>query len=235
MQIWSTPFVTAEFADSKPVSQSFFGRIGNAELVRGVSDLYSISRMIDNQSVSSRLYEELSKSAAKVFDNHYWVSDDEALGIEKIVKNIVETAELVIDEFEKVKSIRQQSTKVMLEAEQQQQRLTASLRNESWDTAEQYVEALATLRKQRGHLTTIKDYRYIDIERIDVLSDQLHQEEEKLSNNTVTFLSNDESLQPYMDKIIDLNQQVEAAKTIAELKPLVEIIDSIASGLDLLS
>ena len=53
MQIWQTPYQSQEFASKIPVNQSFFGRIGNAELVRGIADLYSIGRLIDEQAVSA--------------------------------------------------------------------------------------------------------------------------------------------------------------------------------------
>ena len=109
MQVWQTPYQSAEFASNTPASQSFYGRIGNAELVRGVSDLYSICRMIDNQSVSSRLYQELSQASRKVFDVHYWLDEKELKETAGLLREISDTAELVIDEFEKVESIRQQS------------------------------------------------------------------------------------------------------------------------------
>ena len=70
MQLWRTPYVSDEFASRAPASQSFYGRIGNAEMVRGISDLYSICRLVGNQSVSAQLYEELSRSALKLFDDH---------------------------------------------------------------------------------------------------------------------------------------------------------------------
>lgn len=235
MQIWKTPYVSDEYASLAPASQSFFGRIGNPEMVRGVSDLYSISRLIDNQSVSSQLYEELSKSSNKIFDEHYWIDDEEALGISAVLKDVAATAELVIDEFEKVKSIRQQSAKTMLQAERDQESLVQSIRPENWETAEQYVDALGQLRRQRGHLTTIKDHRYIDVERIEVLVKQLQDFEESLSEKTVDFLSDEKALEPYLSKIDGLNKEVEAANTIAELAPLIETIENTASGLDLLS
>lgn len=235
MQIWNTPYISDEYASTATVSQTFFGRIGNAALVRGVSDLLSISRMIDNQSVSSRLYEELSKSAAKIFDNHYWISEKESIDVAQILKDVIATAELVIDEFEKVKSIRQQSKKILLEAEKDQEKLTRSLRNETWDTVEQHVEALSKLRHQRGHLVTIKDNRYIDVERINTLSEQLQKEEASLSEKTIIFLSDEKSLLPYLSKIEMLDKQIQEAKTIAVLKPLVESIEKTASELDLLS
>lgn len=59
MQIWHTPYASPEYVSELPESSSFYGKIGNKELVRGISDLYSITRLIDNQSVSQKLYEEL--------------------------------------------------------------------------------------------------------------------------------------------------------------------------------
>jgi len=235
MQLWQTPYVSSEFASKAPASQSFFGRIGNAELVRGVSDLYSICRMIDNQSVSSRLYEELSKSAKKVFDDHYWIEDDEAKGISTVIKDIASTSELVIDEFEKVESIRNQSKKTMLEADRLQQELIQSVRPDNWNRAEEFVDALGCMRRQRGHLVTIKGHRYIDLERIVVLDSELQAVESSLSEKTVEFLADEKALEPYLNKIDSLNREVDQASTIAQLSPLIETIEGTASGLDLLS
>lgn len=235
MQIWKTPYESAEFASKAPANQSFFGRIGNAELVRGVSDLFSICRMIDNQSVSARLYEELAKAAKKVFDDHYWIEDQQLQGIDEVLNDIASTAELVLDEFEKVQGIRQQSEKTMAEADQVQDDLLTSIRPENWETAEEYVTALGKLRRQRGHLVTIRDHRYINVARIDELSEQLQEAEDSLSEKTVEFLSDEQALDPYLKKVEQINQQVEEAKTIALLEPLVEVIEKTAAGLDLLS
>ena len=46
------------------------GRIGNPALVRGVSDLLSIARLIDKSEVSVRIYEELNAATRKIFDAH---------------------------------------------------------------------------------------------------------------------------------------------------------------------
>lgn len=235
MQVWVTPYQSDEFASNMPASQSFYGRIGNAELVRGISDLYGVYRLIDNQSVSSRLYQELSLSAKKIFDAHYWLDETELQDIAMLLKDISKTAELVIDEFEKVESIRQQSTKAMLEAERNQQTLLQSIRPENWEVVEDYVQALSKLRHQRGHLVTIKEYRYIDVARIDVMDNELKKAGDELSEQTIVFLSDGKSLEPYLGKIDDLNKEIEAAATNAALEPLIEAIESIASGLDLLS
>lgn len=245
MQIWETPYESSEFASRAPTSQSYFGRIGNAVLVRGISDIYSICRMIDNQSVSSRLYEELNKSAKKLFDDHYWLADSQGQkqsdgqeliqSLEKDINAIAKTAELVIDEFEKVESIRRQSAKTMAQAEEQQKSLLIELRPDNWETAELFVEALGKLRRQRGHLTTIKDYRYIDLEKIENLNNELIKIEEQLSEQTVSFLVDDKALDPYLEKIKLIDKNIDEVKTIAELTPLVESIETTAGDLDLLS
>ncbi|MFC1603057.1 DNA repair ATPase [Pseudomonadota bacterium] len=235
MQVWKTPYISQEFASKAPPSQSFLGRIGNAELVRGVSDLYSISRVIKGQSVSVRLYEELSSNARKMFDTHYWIQEEELKEIGLLLHEIADTSELVIDEFEKVESIRQQSVKTMAEAEKAQQEILRAIQPDSWQVAEEYVEALDQLRRQRGHLTTIKELRYIDLQRIGELDGMLVKSQENLSERTASFLGTEQALTPYLSKIDDLNKEVEKAETVTTLQPLIDTIESTASGLDLLS
>jgi hypothetical protein len=235
MQIWQTPYQTAEFASKAPAPQNFYGRTGNNDLVRGISDFYSLVRLITNQSVSVRLYEELSQSAKKVFDAYHWLAAPEVQGIASLLKEIAATAELVIDEFEKVESIRQQSAKAMQDAEHEQESILQALRPEDWQTAEEYVGALSRLRKQRGQLATIKELRYIDQARIAVLDQQLLDAATQLSEQTLAFLADDKALLPYANKISEFNQQLEAAATNAAITPIVEQIEKTAAALDLLS
>ncbi len=223
-----------EFASRLPQNNSFYGKIGNAALVRGVSDLYSICRNIDSQNVSQRVYEELAKTSQRIFDNHYWLDSEETKDLAALLKEIAKTSELVIDEFEKVQSIRQQSQVAMQQAESEQQALLTQIRPENWQTAEEYVDVLDQLRHQRGHLITLREYRYIDLARLDTLDAELQKANEQLSEKTVEFLSSDDALSPYFDKIESLDKQVQEGTTIAELTPVVESIEQTASGLDLL-
>lgn len=235
MQIWETPYYSSEFASNMPESHSFYGRIGNAELVRGISDLFSICRIIENQSVSLKLYEELSKVSKKLSDDYYWLSDQELSDLTLSINDVINTSELVIDEFEKVEAIRVHSSKALHEAEQQQSDLIQTLHPESWETVDHFVEALAKLRLQRGHLVTIRDYRYIDAKKIDALDEELQEKEDELSNQTVDFLSDEEALKPYHKKIAIFNERVESAKTVVAIKPVIEEIENATQGLDLLS
>ncbi len=235
MKIWKTPFFSDEHASKAPPSQTFFGRIGNPELVRGISDLYAITAIIDNQSVTIHLYEELQKTALKIFDDHYWVSESELDWAKTALHSIADTSELAIDEFEKVESIRQQSLMALQQAQSEQSKLITSVQTASWETAEDYVSALDQIRKQRGHLATIKEYRYIDIARISSLDEVLVKTQDQLSERTVVFLSDEQSLEPYLEKLDTLNTAIEQATSVSEIAPLILDIESTAHGLDLLS
>jgi len=240
MQIWQTPYVSDEFASNAPASQSFLGRIGNAPLVRGISDLLSVCRTIDNQLVSVRLYEELSNGALKIFDNHFWLSEKDSgvNGLDTVaatLRDVSATAELAIDEFAKVESIRNQSSTALKTTEAKYKQLVSTIKTSSWETAEEHVQALDELRQQAGQLATIKSYRYIDTAAIEQMEAQLSTVQEQLSQRTVGFLADDNALKPYYSKIDNINQQLHATETIAELKPLIETIESTARGLDLLS
>lgn len=235
MQVWQTPFFSDEFASKEPPIQNFYGRIGNAELVRGIADIYAVTRLIDNQTVTVRLYEQLHKIALKLFDDHYWLGEAEAGEIAPLLKQVAATAELAIDEFEKVESIRAQSRQALDEAGSAQKTLLTHIRTGNWQTTQEYVDALAGLRKQRGHLATIKELRYIDLERIAGLEREILETEAQLSARTVSFLADEQALAPYHEKIEQFSQNLQRAQSSIELAPLLEDIEQTASGLDLLS
>ncbi len=235
MQVWETPYVSEEFASQTPASNSFFGRIGNAELVRGISSLFSLGKTLSSKTVSARHYDEMSQSALKLFDSYYWLDAPETKAINTLVREISQTAELVIDEFEKVESIRQQSLKAMQAAEEQQRNLMAAVRSEGWNNAEQYVNALSKLRQQRGHLATLKDQRYIDLTRLQQLDDELSTAQEDLSEETVRFLSDEQALAPWFKRIEEINHEVQQANTRALLTPLIDNTEQLAGELDLIS
>ncbi len=235
MQVWQTPYTSQDFADRMPVQQTFFGRIGNSAMVRGVSDLFSIARQIREQNVSVAHYEKLGKAVARAFDAYYWLDSPELDDIDATLKEVAQTSELVIDEFEKVDAIRRQSATAMAEAEQAQQAIITGIGTATWEKVADFVESLDRVRHQRGHLATISEYRYIDTNRIAELDAELVASADELGTKTVEFLADEQSLAPYLQQIAELDQQIEAANSVALLKPLIETMDAIARGLDLLS
>jgi len=235
MQIWQTPFCSDEFANAAPTDASFYSRIGNAELVRGVSDLYSVSRLIQSDTVSAKHYDLLSKTNARLFDDHHWISEPDTNGIDTTIKQIAKTVDLIVDEFEKVESIRSHSAAEMKKAVKEQNTIVSQIGNATMVSVGEYVDALDSLRKQRGHLTTIREYRYMDVDKLKAMDDELIELNDTLSERTAVFLSDDAALVPYHSEIDELEARLPTHTKVADLEPDLEKLEAIAGGLDLLS
>lgn len=235
MQVWETPYFSQEHAAKQPTTDSFFSRIGNKELVRGISDLIAINRSVANPNPSRNLYEDLIKTCRTMFDSYYWLAEPEVDGLGEVVKQITATAELVIDEFVKVEQIRVQADKALAQAEQKQTDVLATIKISDWQSPEQYVECLTALRQQRGHLITLKEQRYINRQRIAELDTQVTEQFEIVSSATVEFLAADKALQPYHDKITTLENSLSQVTLVVDIKPLIEELDNLSIGLDLLT
>ncbi|MBE0440763.1 MAG: DNA repair ATPase [Psychrobacter sp.] len=235
MQIWHTPYASPEYVSELPESTSFYGKIGNKELVRGISDLYSITRLIDNQSVSQKLYEELTNNTSRLFDSYYWLSEPELSEVASSIKEVTATAELVIDEFAKVQSIQKQTQTALSDADTQQSEILRQIRITSFESASDYVEQLSALRRQKGRLVSLEDLRYLDADKLQALQTQLEEAESELAEKTVLFLSGEEALSSYEGILVDVSERLNTAETNAELKPVLEKIDETAQGLDLLT
>ncbi|MEZ7502980.1 DNA repair ATPase [Psychrobacter sp. Arc29] len=235
MQIWHTPYASPEYVSELPESTSFYGKIGNKELVRGISDLYSITRLIDNQSVSQKLYEELSDNTSRLFDSYYWLSEPELGDVASSIKEVTATAELVIDEFAKVQSIQKQTQTALADAESQQNEILRQIRVTTFESASDYVDQLSALRRQKGRLVSLEDLRYLDSDKLEALQAQLEEAESDLAEKTVLFLSGDKALSSYEGILVDVSERLNTAETNAELKPVLDKIDETAQGLDLLT
>lgn len=235
MQIWQTPFASDEFAARQPPRSGFLGRIGNAELVRGVSELRNLCREIDARAVSVQRYSQLCQSVRRLFDAHHWLGAAEVGELAPLLREIAATAERVLDEFEKVESIRQQSARAMAEAETRQQALLAGLHVDSWGAVAAFVEALNALTAQRGLLLTIRDYRYIDVTRIDAMEAALLDAQARVAAATARFLAGAQALAPYAARLAELDGAAQQAVSVAQLAEPLAGLQAMAADLDMLS
>lgn len=235
MQIWQTPFSSEEYAAQQPEGTGFYAKIGNRELVRGISDLYSITREIDNQRISSAQYHQLIQNSHRLFDAYYWLNEEQLSDIHNTLQAIAQTSELVLDEFEKVEAIQKQASEAIQQAEATQREIIASILPDSWYKVEDFVDALTRIRQRRGHLATIKDYRYIDTDALATMDSELLEMQNQLGDDTVKFLSSEKALKPYAEKLTVLEQQLEAVKTRKALDEPIAGLDKMSSDLDLLS
>ena len=234
MQIWQTPFVSDEFAAQAPSDDSFLGKIGNAELVRGISDAYSIKRLAEAPQPTRQTFEDLLSSIGRMKDAYYWLTAEEAQ-LDATLGEIQANTELIIDEFEKVQALQAKAADAMVEARTAQHALIRDLRPDNWREVAEFLTAMTQLRQQRGHVITLKDVRYIDLEGLDALEKELIEHFDKVSSACVSFLLTGEALDPLIAQIDALFEEAEAVQRTADVVPLAERLDTLNEGLNLLS
>ncbi|MEM8960566.1 MAG: DNA repair ATPase [Acidobacteriota bacterium] len=235
MQIWQTPFVSDEHAARAPQGSSFLEKVGNADLVRGVSDALTLHRMVSDQTPSQAIYEDLIAAAGRMNDAYYWLGEDAIGDLATPLDGLREVADQIVGEFAKVQELRGTTRAALDEAETELRRTLADISPEFWDRVEPYVEALATLRRQRGHLIGLHELRYADHERIRGLEAELEEAFDRLSQDTVRFLLGEDALTPYRARIEERIEDAEAVETVRDLQPIREALDETAQGLELLT
>ncbi|MCA9694091.1 MAG: DNA repair ATPase, partial [Myxococcales bacterium] len=235
VQIWQTPFVSLEFAASAPTDDSYLAKVGNADLVRGISEAFSLVRLINAEDPRRETYEDLIGLATRLLDNYYWVNHADAEALGAVITEIRATGELVIDEFEKVIAIRKRAREALAGARAEQEALIKSLRPDDWKDVGEFMQALTRLRTRRGHVITLRDVRSIDLPALDALEQELVAQFERVSEAVVKFLSSGEALKPIGARLDDALTRIEASDNALALEPVEQEVSEIGDGLNVLA
>lgn len=239
LQVWETPFTSESFhAQASVANDSELARIGNPELVRGIAELNTVVTLVDSSSASERHFTSLIRTVDRVLDQFFWLSgrQEEALfaGLHQHLTTIRGTAELVLDEYEKVQSIRAQTETAINDVAEAQGTLMRDLKPDSWKAPDQFVSYLARLREHRGRVRTLNDRRYADKARIETLESDLAEAEERLTERTFRFLASPEALDGYRKTLTELQTDLAEADTRDALRKIVDRYRELTSGLDMI-
>jgi hypothetical protein len=185
--------------------------------VRGISNLLSVARSIASPEVSLPRYQRLVAQARSLFDSHHWLDSPHCGDMSKLLHAISSTGEAVLDEFEKVQSIAAQSAQAMAQAGHDHRALMARLQPENWQQVDEFVQALNAISQQRGQLLGIRELRYIDTAAIDAMLATLQQAGEQVGAATGRFLASDSALQPFNQRLQQLDEAAQAAGSAREI------------------
>ncbi|MEO7200882.1 MAG: DNA repair ATPase, partial [Dokdonella sp.] len=235
MQVWQTPFASDEFAAARPPSGTFMGRIGNAELVRAISNVYDLARDIESDDVNAQRYELLAHNTRRLFDAHHWIDDAKTGGLATLLHEVAATSESVLDEFQKVLEIRRQSELAMDKAKAAHRALLGRMQPDGWTQVQDFVEALNEISAQRGQLLTIREYRYIDATAIDAMSAALAEAHDRVGMATGAFLSTAKAFAPFEKQLAELDEQAQKATTASQLASSLAELQAMSSDMDMLS
>lgn len=235
MQLWQTPFSSDEHAGAAAAGAGFFGRIGNAELVRGIADLMGIARAVQEQAPTRAAYEDLIRQCARVADAYFWLAEPEAGAALQDLQRISEAARSTLAEFEKVEQIRRETARALDTAQAQQKALLVDIASTLWRKPEDFVHALGRLRERRGHLETLKELRYTDLPRIERLHTELVTEQQRVGERAMVFLADEQAFASHRQTIAALSTDLPKASTSQGIQVILDGLDETAAGLDLLT
>ncbi|WP_114783491.1 DNA repair ATPase [Botryobacter ruber] len=233
IQIWQTPYIGPNF--SIPVTHdSYLYKIGNKDIVRAMAECTELLTLLQKGDTYANLYLDLIKLTTDILDSYHWLTREETYNLAEPLGAIRQTATAAVDEYEKVVSIRKstqaQLDKVLGHADE----LISKLKLQKAGHINDYVKHLAELRTVRGEVVSLRDLRYADLMKIEAYEAQLLDFAQNTANATVTFLLKPDALQPYEQRVLEINTAIEGVAKVVEADAVDKEIAGIAAELEML-
>ncbi|WP_151483959.1 DNA repair ATPase [Streptomyces albicerus] len=232
LQLWNSPYVSDTHAAAQPVGTGPLARVGNADLVRGISDCLSITLAVAETKPTSEMYEALAAACVRAADSHHWLGEGELGDLLGPLEQLRNTAEQVLSEFETVQALTRQAADALAEAAARVAGVVRRLRGEAPRSAAAWVTGLTELRHAQGHLLTLKDLRYADTARIDELAADVEADLASFGQRAVAHLAREDAFAGHQADIERLVADAEAIATVAEAAPVADRLDELADGLN---
>ncbi|MEO3873262.1 DNA repair ATPase [Nonomuraea sp. B12E4] len=232
MQVWQTPFVSDTYAAAQPAGTGPLERIGNAELVRGISDCLSVTRMIAEMAPSTGTFEGLIAACTRAFDSYHWLGEH---GLRAPLADVRATAEQVLEEYENVEQLTRQAARELAAAQEETTQLVRRSAAGDPDTADAWVTTLATLRRAQGRLMTLREVRHIDLAALDTLAASVADELASAGRRAVAFLAGAEAFTGYHAAVERLAADAAAIGTVAEAAPIADRLAEQGEGLEVVT
>ncbi|HEY0191188.1 MAG TPA: DNA repair ATPase [Kofleriaceae bacterium] len=234
MQVWRTPFTSAEHAASAPTGDSYLAKVGNADLVRGLSDALSIARLAAADEPVRSTFDDILSFATRALDQFYWLGHADAGDLKSAVAEVRATARLILDEYDKVVALKAAAVKVLGELEALVAERLRDTRSEGFENIDLFLTALTGLRALRGELITKQDVRFIDKARLAALEAQVAAAFDRVTTDCVAFLARGDAFGDLVARADGLADRVGTLATALDVRGVRDDIDQVARGVDLL-
>lgn len=231
MQVWQTPFVSDTYAAAQPVGTGPLERVGNPDLVRGISDCLSVARTARETEPSSAVFEALIAACARAADHHHWLGDPELGDPGTPLAEVRRTAEQVLEEYASVRALTEQAAAEVAGSAGRVASLVRRLRGEAPRSADAWVRQLAELRREQGRLISLRDLRYADLDRIAALAAGLETDLEAAARRAVSHLAREDAFTGIAEEVDGLAADAAAIATVSESGPVGDRLDERAASL----
>ncbi|WP_075591367.1 DNA repair ATPase [Labilibacter marinus] len=235
LQIWKTPYLDSNYQlETESNQTSFLYKIGNKDIVRGMSECNEVLKLIQKEDSYANLYFDIQKTANDILDSYYWIGNEEAANLQEPLLQIKETAGNAIDEYDKVVSIKKNSAAEVTRVMELISSVTKKIKDTSFSAINEYVDVLAELRTLRGETISLKELRYVDVAHIESEELKLEEFNQEISNNCVQFLLKPEALEPYSNKVEELKGDIKEVKKVVKANDIEEELSQTSGELEML-
>ncbi len=231
VRVWRTPYVSDTYAAAQLVCSGPLFRVGNADLVRGISDCLSLVGAVAGMEPTTEVYEALIGACVRAADAYHWLGDAELGDVGRPLEEVRGTAEQVLAEFETVRTLTGQAADALAGASERLTGLVRRLRGEVPRDAAGWVAGLTELRRAQGHLLTLKELRYADTARIDEVAGEAEAELGAFGRRAVAFLGREDAFAGHHEVIGGLVAETGELATVAQAAPLAARLDELTDGL----
>lgn len=237
IQLWRTSFLSdIEYAKMrKEAANNFYTKIGNAELVRCVSDIYTILNLVDKKEVTMNLYTSIIKFSTKLVDDYHWLGQADAFNIKEAINALIETSVLVINEFEKVVAIQKQAKETIEAAKVAQKNLISSSKVITEKDVSKYIQMLGKLKAHLGYLITIRSQRYIDVDVVNEMEEEVNEARNNVNEKLIKLLQEKTSFDYYHNEIAAVEKNIAAAKKLVDLEKPEATLEELISQINIVN
>ncbi|UPT43346.1 MULTISPECIES: DNA repair ATPase [Streptomyces] len=231
VQRWQTPYVSDTYAAARPAGTGPLARTGNADLVRGISDCLALAHGVRDMTPTTAVYGQLAADCARAQDRYHWLSDPELGSLEEPLRELRATAQQVLAEFTAVQELTRRAADALEETAARITALVRRVRGEVPGSASAWVERLTELRRTHGHLATVGEMRYADVERVAELSARTGDDIASATQRAVSFLARDDAFDGYHEDIAGLVADAGALETVRDASAVTDRLSAMTEGL----
>lgn len=233
LQIWQTPYL-AEDTPATTQDDSYLFKIGNRDIVRGMAECRDILTLLDKDDSYANLYVDLAREAGDMIDSYFWIHHEQTFNLGEVLDQVRQTAGAAVDEFDKVRRLRQNTDTQTASVAKRTHELIASVYRLPFQELFDFVKSLADLRTMRGEIISLRELRYVDTDAVDSLESKVTEELERLSGRCVDFLLRPDALEGYVKKIAEADQRIPDLQKVTEAKQVEQSITDCATELEML-
>ncbi len=194
ISVYTSPFCTPELYKPAAPAGSFYARIGNPELVRGLGELLSLARDAGRPDFNASVFEALVARSNRLLDAHAWLQEPEAHGLADLLVALRRTAGSVLDEFATVAEAKREAHDAVTQAQAEVDGYLSQAGLELRDT-EAFLDLMERGRILLGRLADLSQRPHVDSVVVGEMRTRVDEAFNKLGSRALDFLADPASLE----------------------------------------